>query len=94
MIEFINSVDPDCVVFNWECCSFYADKKFGEGNDTIFELLELVIQKGYMAMFSDFSLKALIAQWREKSLGPNPFSNFSEHSSNFTLNFKDRKSVV
>lgn len=87
MMEYIGSVDPDCVVFNWQCCSFYGTKKFGEGNDTLFDLLELVIQKGFMAMFSDFSLKALIAQWREKSLGPNPFNQFTEHSSNFTLNF-------
>jgi hypothetical protein len=28
MLEHINSVDPDCVVFNWECCSVYGDKKF------------------------------------------------------------------
>ena len=28
MLEHIKSVDPDCVVFNWECCSHYSSKKF------------------------------------------------------------------
>lgn len=30
-----------------------------------------------MAMFSDFSLKALIADWNSELLGPNPFIKFS-----------------
>ena len=28
-----------------------------------------------MAMFSDFSLKALINEWNPDMLGPNPFRN-------------------
>jgi hypothetical protein len=30
-----------------------------------------------MAMFSDFSLKALIAEWDEHLMGPNPFVKIS-----------------
>jgi hypothetical protein len=30
-----------------------------------------------MAMFSDFSLKALIAEWDENLMGPNPFVKIS-----------------
>jgi hypothetical protein len=33
----------------------------------------MIIKRGYMAMFSDFSLKALIKQWDSNILGPNPF---------------------
>ena len=28
LMEHIKMVDPDCVVFNWECCSFYGSKTF------------------------------------------------------------------
>lgn len=39
-------------------------------------------------MFSDFSLKALIAQWDEKLLGVNPFVQTSQTSSPVVLRFK------
>ena len=39
-------------------------------------------------MFSDFSLKALVKQWKDKyELGPNPFVQTKEHSGNFVLRF-------
>lgn len=38
-------------------------------------------------MFSDFSLKALIRDWREDLLGPNPFKQVTTFSSNFKLGF-------
>ncbi len=28
MMESINKVDPDCVVFNWECCGGYSNETF------------------------------------------------------------------
>uniref|UniRef100_A0A7S2F857 Uncharacterized protein n=1 Tax=Alexandrium andersonii TaxID=327968 RepID=A0A7S2F857_9DINO len=37
------------------------------------ELMEWLLQKGHMVMCSDFSLKALISEWSEEHLGPNPF---------------------
>jgi hypothetical protein len=57
-------VDKDCVVFNWECCGGYSGKVFGEGADNLFKFLKIIIDKGHMAMFSDFSLKALINNWQ------------------------------
>lgn len=40
----------------------------------MFKFLKRIIDKGHMAMFSDFSLKALIREWDTKyKLGPNPF---------------------
>ena len=42
-----------------------------------------------MAMFSDFSLKALINQWDEKVLGPNPFKKVAnEFSETVVLRFE------
>ena len=41
-----------------------------------------------MAMFSDFSLKALIKSWKDKyGMGPNPFVKVSEYTGDFELNF-------
>lgn len=44
-----------------------------------------MIDRGHMTMFSDFSLKALIAQWDKKIMGPNPFVKVKEFGGNFTL---------
>lgn len=72
-MNHIKSLEPDCVVFNWECCGNYGGKTFTEGKAKVFQFLKLILNKGHMAMFSDFSLKALIHDWDQHSLGPNPF---------------------
>ena len=78
LMESVKKVEPDCVVFNWECSSGYSGKTFPEGNKKVFKFLRILMDKGHMAMFSDFSLKALINSWDEKyNLGPNPFLDFS-----------------
>lgn len=46
-----------------------------------------MIDRGHMCMFSDFSLKALIAKWNEKHLGPNPFVKVDETNNGFDLYF-------
>lgn len=70
----VKQVDPDCVVFNWECCGGYSNEAFVEGNDNVFKFLRKMMDKGHMCMFSDFSLKALVSKWHQKyELGPNPF---------------------
>lgn len=38
-------------------------------------------------MFSDYSLKALIGNWSEEYLGPNPFKKISETEGNVNLRF-------
>lgn len=60
LLSNIKGVDPDCVVFNWECSSAYSSSKFTEGSKVVMEFLKLILDAGHMAMFSDFSLKALI----------------------------------
>ncbi len=72
-MEHIKKIHPDCVVFNWECCGSYSGQSFIEGKDKVFKFLKIVLDKGHMVMFSDFSLKALINDWDSNLLGPNPF---------------------
>ena len=88
LVESISQVDKDCVVFNWECCGLYGGQTFAEGKETVFEFLKLIIDRGHMAMFSDFSLKALIHDWDDHSgLGPNPFVKTGEYDGQFELRF-------
>jgi hypothetical protein len=84
----LKEVDPDCVVLNWECSSGYSGKSFTEGTDLLFNFLKKVVDRGHMAMFSDFSLKALVNQWKDKyELGPNPFVQTQEHTGDFEVRF-------
>jgi len=50
-------------------------------------LTKFAVDSGFMVMFSDFALKALITDWDEKLLGPNPFIMVSEFGSKFELKF-------
>lgn len=52
------------------------------------KLMGLALSSGYTAMCSDFSMKALISEWSEEHLGPNPFMKMSvECSEQFQLDF-------
>lgn len=73
MVEQIKSLDSDCVVFNWECCSGYSNKHFSEGPAVVYKFIDAMLKRNHMLMFSDFSLKALISSWDQEVLGPNPF---------------------
>merc|ERR1712224_1156939 len=91
LLSDINTVPPDCVVFNWECCSNCCEAGFprlANGEDgMVIDLVKTLLDKGFMVMFSDFSLKSLIADWREDVLGPNPFVRVSSFDSSFKLCF-------
>lgn len=76
----MKQLDPDCVVYNWECSSSYGSEKFPEGKEKVFELVQVLLDRGHMVMFSDFSLKALINDWSVPHLGPNPFVKVGETS--------------
>lgn len=88
-------VDNDCVVFNWECCGGCSDEGFCKHHQhsalhtaqASLELMECLISRGSMVMCSDFSLKALIKDWRPDLLGPNPFLQLGTFHSSFRLNF-------
>jgi hypothetical protein len=53
----------------------------------------MILDKGYMAMFSDFSLKSLIAQWDEHLLGLNPFKHNGGASGGTELRFDPVKLI-
>ena len=85
----MSELDPDCIVFNWECSSGYSTSEFTEGADKVMKLVSYLMRGGHMAMFSDFSLKAFIPNWDEKALGPNPFVKLpGEYSGNAQLKFE------
>lgn len=56
-------------------------------------ILKYIINKGYMAMFSDFSLKALIAEWDASLLGPNPFVKTGDFYGKVDLIFDSNKLI-
>jgi hypothetical protein len=82
----IDAVQSDSVVFNWECCAGCSDRGF-EDSPMVLGLVKKVLDRGHMVMFSDFSLKALIRDWKEGLLGPHPFLKVTEFHSSFKLGF-------
>lgn len=56
-------------------------------------MLKYIIDNGYMAMFSDFSLKALIAEWDSLLLGPNPFIKIGDFYGKVDLIFDSNKLI-
>lgn len=89
----IRSVDASSVVFNWECCSGCSHSKFNddtEGDECrviVLDLMKILLDRGHMVMCSDFSLKALIAQWSERRFGPNPFVKIGEFGGSMKIRF-------
>ncbi|CAE7467266.1 unnamed protein product, partial [Symbiodinium sp. CCMP2456] len=51
------------------------------------KLAKLALDRGYMVMFADFSLKALIASWSEELLGPKPFRQLGVTQGKLRLTF-------
>jgi len=87
----IESCDADCVVFNWECCSCCSNTGFAKQRKETLELMKLILDRGNMVMCSDFSLKALIKDWKEEYFGPNPFTNIGEFGGSFKIHFDPKK---
>jgi hypothetical protein len=86
MAADIREVQPDSVVFNWECCAGCGNNQFHDAS-IVMNLVKHLLDRGHMVMFSDFSLKALITEWKENLLGPNPFLRVSEFEGTFQLRF-------
>jgi len=87
LVRDIKSLDPDCVVVNWECSQAFSHEAFADNQITM-EFIKFLLNQKHMVMFGDFSLKALIKQWDEKILGPNPFVKLGETSGHMNLYFK------
>jgi hypothetical protein len=90
LIVDMKSVTPDCIVFNWECCSGCGNSTF-KNSAVTFELIKHLLDSGSMVMLGDFSMKALINQWDVDSLGPCPFVKLGECSDKIELNFNPSK---
>eukprot|EP00930_Biecheleria_cincta_P080965 TRINITY_DN694_c0_g1_i2.p1 TRINITY_DN694_c0_g1~~TRINITY_DN694_c0_g1_i2.p1 ORF type:complete len:624 (-),score=91.78 TRINITY_DN694_c0_g1_i2:199-2070(-) len=86
LVADVTEVQPDSVVFNWECCSGCCGEHFQNGA-VVMNLVKHLLDRGHMVMFSDFSLKALIKEWRDDLLGLNPFIKVSEFGGTFQLRF-------
>merc|ERR1719238_1843816 len=64
-----------------------ARRLFARGASPTMRLMGLAVRRGFTVMCSDFSLKALISEWSEELLGPNPFVKMGECDFRFKLEF-------
>jgi len=85
----MNSVEPEAVVFNYECCQVLSDceYKFPFINVTM-ELTKLLIDRKSMVMFTHFSIMALVNSWDSNYLGKAPFVSIGTGSGNLLLKFE------
>ena len=94
VVEAIDNVEPESVVFNFECCSHCSESGFTASGDdrNVVDLLQENINRGFMTMFGDFSVKALIATWDPVVLNPAPFDRESKGcSTSMLLTFDSAK---
>mmetsp|Transcript_28416 Transcript_28416/g.65911 ORF Transcript_28416/g.65911 Transcript_28416/m.65911 type:complete len:381 (-) Transcript_28416:169-1311(-) len=98
LVQDVQAVPADSVVFNWECCSACGAKKpfpcrsrgllgLSMGPSITMRFMGYAVGAGFTVMCSDFSLKSLIHEWSADCLGPNPFKIVGSCSKNFTLEF-------
>lgn len=92
LLENLQKVPAEKVVFNWECCSCCSERGFQtfgapSCSEATLKLAKLALDRGYMVMFSDFSLKALIGSWNSDYFGPKPFQQTGGCSGQIRLNF-------
>eukprot|EP00928_Gymnodinium_smaydae_P024322 TRINITY_DN1970_c0_g2_i1.p1 TRINITY_DN1970_c0_g2~~TRINITY_DN1970_c0_g2_i1.p1 ORF type:complete len:439 (-),score=96.08 TRINITY_DN1970_c0_g2_i1:212-1528(-) len=60
----------------------------GQAPSATMNLMGLAVRRGHTVMCSDFSLKALISEWSEEQLGPNPFLKLQQEcDQQFQLDF-------
>ena len=94
LMELMNEIDSlsgECVVFNWECCGGCSDEGFAIEARVVCEFVKLLLDRKISCMFSDFSLKALICHWYERFLGPNPFLIVGDFDKSFELAFSPQE---
>eukprot|EP00927_Polykrikos_kofoidii_P062165 TRINITY_DN56987_c0_g1_i1.p1 TRINITY_DN56987_c0_g1~~TRINITY_DN56987_c0_g1_i1.p1 ORF type:complete len:551 (-),score=78.29 TRINITY_DN56987_c0_g1_i1:59-1711(-) len=99
LAQDMGEVDKESVLFNWECCSGCSGHHpnvgtFGRATAVTMQLTRLLLDRGHMVMFSDFSLKALIQEWDEALLGPNPFEQLGTCMGRLKLRFDPAELLV
>lgn len=86
----LTGVNPDSVVFNWECCSGCSDAGFAD-TGLVLRAIETLLSRGHTLMLSDFSLKALTGAWSRGeapgSFGRCPLVKIGEFGARFELRF-------
>ncbi len=96
VFDAIEQVQPNSVVFNFECCGACSDSGFNchtslASGKPVVPFVKRLLDKGYMVMFGDFSLKALINDWDATILGPNPFDRVGACNSSMNLAFDSQQ---
>jgi len=87
VVKEIKELDPENVLFNWECSSGLEG---GLPRQTM-QVMKFLLDRGYMCMFSDFAMKGLIKSWDESLLGPRPFKNVGSCNGLINLKFDPQK---
>ena len=84
-------VEPQSVVFNFECCGGCRTSTCWRrsliSESSTMQFLKWALKEKHVVMFGDFSLMALIANWSEAVLGPNPFVDIGTCDVEMTLKF-------
>ena len=88
----ITHVPAESFVLNLECCSGCSEHGFdgcrADETAALWLAIKTFLDRGSFVMASDFSLKALLTDWKPEILGPNPFVRLSGTcSSSFDLSF-------
>ena len=86
LLDDISQVEPHSVAINFECCSKLVHK-FPNTQKTN-ELIKYFLDRSFMLMFSDFSVKSLIRNWDEGLFGSNPFVITGDCADSMNLHFK------
>lgn len=87
LFDNILSIDSNCVVFNWECCTGCSSDGFEYYQETV-RLMKTLLENKFIVMCSDFSVLALNHSWDPELLGPNPLIIVGEIENNFEISFQ------
>ena len=82
LLAHISSVNPDSVVFNFECCAACCDNSVGIDAKYFHKFIRFMIDAKHMIMCSDFSVKGLIGTWDADVLGMIVLFFYISHSKN------------
>lgn len=77
LFKEIKSLEPDHTLFFWDCSYGYCQGTFSEGKEKVMKLLSYIVRGKHIAGFFGFSAAALISNWDEEVLGPNPLLKIS-----------------
>jgi len=91
LFENIDAVEPEAVVFNYECCQVLSQHQYRFPYiDITYELTKVLIDRKSMVMFAHYSIMALVNTWDSNRLGTAPFVSIGNGSGNLCLKFKPK----